>query len=71
MKSAQALTGALVVLSEDDPVLPEELFGANPLKYGIIVTYLRQAPYGWASPVAFVWFYWDRRSERQATLAEK
>jgi hypothetical protein len=71
LKGSRQLAGLFLPLGlgERDSPRVTPLLAAKTLAYGIVVTHIREPSYGWASPVAFVWFYTDRPPARQTALS--
>jgi hypothetical protein len=69
LKGSRHLAGLFLPLGFGRQDLPSvaPLLAAKALAYGIVVTHVREPHYGWASPVAFVWFYTDQPPARQAS----
>lgn len=67
---SQYLTGVFLPLDSDglSAMRLAPLLAAKSLSYGIVVTHVAEPNYGWATPVAFIWFVTDRPPERQARL---
>jgi hypothetical protein len=70
-KGSGSLAGIFVplVFAGRDSRLIAPLLTAKALAYGIVVTHIREPNYGWANPVAFVWFYTDHMPTLQASLS--
>jgi hypothetical protein len=69
-KRSHYLTGLLFPLGFDapSPATIGPLLAAKALDYGIVMTHVAEPSYGWATPIAFIWFYTDHPPDRQALL---
>jgi hypothetical protein len=68
LKGPEHIASLYVDLGGVDPDVAElqPLLEAEKLRFGILVTHVTEPNYGWARPVAVVWFLTDERPQRQA-----
>lgn len=66
----QYLSAVLIALDSDGPSAMRlaPLLTARSLSYGIVMTHVAEPIYGWATPVAFIWFVTDHPPEPQARI---